>query len=278
MADGSHSGVDPATEARMNSLLMTFRQVGLPLVQALSAPGEGEASNLDGEKFGALVDSAVTLSRELATELGASDDQCDAWVRWALAGAASQVVATSFQATGQTLSGDDAKNLASIVAELQGRFKAQIPAGTESIPNTVATFRAKMTEALVPVIGAVARYSFGRAEHALVAEVAEKLIRTSDQITRSLAAPENTPEEWRLLCWNILRSAGQIYADAHYAEADRLLYMDPNERASYYAQYGNAPPMTQVWQSFNQRMAMLATLATYMDVPPSARRDMGEWQ
>ena len=247
-------------------------------MQALNGPAEGEApTGIDVEKFGALVDSTVGLSRELAEQLGASDDQCDAWVRWALAGAASQVVATSFQATGKALSDDDAKGLAALVADLQGRFKAQIPAGTEAIPNTVATFRAKMTEAIVPVIGAVARYSFGRAEHALLAEVAEKLIKTSDQITRSLAPAGSTAEEWRLLCWSVLRSAGQIYADSHYAEADRLLYMNPDDRASYYAQYGNMPPMTQVWQAFNQRMAMLATLATYLDVPPSARQDVEEW-
>ncbi len=173
MADGTHSGAE--TDTRMRTLLTTFRQVGLPLVQALNAPGEGEAGHLDVEKFGSLVDSTVMLSRVLSNELGASEDSCDAWVRWALAGAASQVVATSFQATGHAVSDDEAKSLAALVTDLQGRFKAQIPAGTESIPNTVATFRAKMTEAMVPVIGAVARYAFGRAEHALLAEVAGEI-------------------------------------------------------------------------------------------------------
>jgi hypothetical protein len=146
------------------------------------------------------------------------------------------------------------------------------------MPNTVATFRAKMLETLVPVVGAVAQYSFGRAEHALLAEVAERLVRTADQVTRALAPAGSTAEEWRLLCWNVLKAAGQIYTESHYAEADRLLYMNPDERAAYFTKHGNIVPMTQVWQAFNQRMAMLATLATYLDVPASAQLDAQAWQ
>jgi hypothetical protein len=108
-------------------------------------------------------------------------------------------------------------------------------------------------------------------------EVAERLVRTADQVTRSLAQPGMTPEQWRLLCWNILRASGQIYTECHYAEADRLLYMNPDERAAYFAQHGNVVPMTQVWQSFNQRMAMLATLATYLDVPAAANLEEQGW-
>jgi hypothetical protein len=281
MADGSSQGIDPAAQARMQTLLASFRQIGLPLLQALSeAPAAegGKTVRLDGKQFGALIDATVTLSRELAANLSAKEDQCDAWVRWALAGSASQIVASNFQATGEVMTPEAAKHLAAITIELQNRFKAQIPAGNEPIPNTIATFRAKMMEAMVPVVGAVARYAFGRAEHALLAEVAEKLVKTADQVTRALAPSGCTPEEWRLLCWNVLRAAGQIYAESHYAEADRLLYMNADEREAYYAQHNNVPPMTQVWQAFNQRMAMLATLATYLEVPSSAQLDSGRLQ
>ena len=267
----------------MQTLLTCFRQIGVPLMQALTetpqtgADGQTQKTGLNPDQFGALVDSTVTLSRELASQLGASEDQLDAWVRWSLAGAASQTVAAHFRATGQPLPAEEAKRLAGIAIELQGKFKAQIPAGNEPVPNTVATFRAKMMEAMVPVVGAVAQYSFGRAEHALLAEVAEKLIKTADQVTRALAPSGSTPEQWRLLCWNVLKASGQIYTESHYAEADRLLYMNPDERAAYFTQHGNIPPMTQVWQSFNQRMAMLATLATYLEVPPSAHLESQGW-
>jgi hypothetical protein len=266
----------------MQTLLLAFRQVGMPLLHALAETPAGEGQPPSPPKtgqLGALIDSAVVLSRELAAGMGASDDQIDAWIRWSLAGAASQLVASNYRATGQPLSEEDAKRLAGIVAELQDKFKSQIPAAFEPIPNTVATFRAKMMETLVSVVGAVAQYSFGRAEHALLAEVAERLVKTADQVTRALAAPGSTPEEWRLLCWNVLKAAGQIYTESHYAEADRLLYMNPDERAAYFAKHGNVVPMTQVWQAFNQRMAMLATLATYLEAPPTAQADISQaWQ
>ena len=283
MDDGQTHGSEIDSATRLQTLLTTFRQVGMPLLQALMdvpAGKEGEAPQAapNTDQFNALVDSTVGLSQELAQQLGASDNQVDAWVRWALAGAASQVVASHFKAVGQPLPAEEAKRLAAIAIDLQSKFKGMMPmAAAEPMPNTIATFRAKMMEAMVPVVGALAQYSFGRAEHALLAEVAEKLVKTADQVTRSLAPPGSTPEQWRLLCWHVLRAAGQIYTESHYAEADRLLYMNPDDRAAYFAQNNNIPPMTQVWQAFNQRMAMLATLATYLEVPPSAQLDIQGW-
>ncbi len=277
MADGIQNKGSVEADARLQTMLAAFRQIGMPLLQALAeSPGDG-ASGPDPEKFGSLIDSTVSLSRELSMQLGADEEQLDASVRWALAGSASQIVAASYRATGHALPVEEAQRLAGIAATLQQKFKSQIPAGGETLPNTIATFRAKMMEAMVPVIGAVAQYAFGRAEHAVLTEVSERLVKTADQVTRALAEPGSTPEQWRMLCWNILRAAGQIYTECHYAEADRLLYMNPEDRDAYFAKHGNVVPMNQVWQAFNQRMAMLATLATYLEVPPSARLESQGW-
>ncbi len=270
-----------SSNERMQTLLAAFRQVGMPLLQTMaevSSSKEGDQPEVDSAvQFNGLVESAVKLSQELAKEIGAQEGELDSSVRWALSGSASQVVAASFRATGEAAKDEDIKKLAGIAAQLQDKFKTQIPAGGETVPNTVATFRAKMMESMVPVIGAVAQYSFGRAEHDLLAEIAERLVKLSDQVTRALADAGATPEQWRFLCWNILRAAGQIYTECHYAEADRLLYMDPEKRAEYYAQHGQQVPMTQVWQGFNERMAMLATLSTYLEVPASAGLDTEGW-
>lgn len=281
MTDTPNASNKEENSARLQTLLAAFQQIGRPLLQTLAevsgAKGEETTPPPSPEQFNELVDCTVRLSDELAKEIGAEEESLDPAVRWALAGSASQVVAASFRATGVPMKEEEAQRLAHIAASLQERFKSQIPSGGETVPNTVATFRAKMMEAMVPVIGAVAQYAFGRAEHELLAEIAERLVKIADQVTRALAAPGSTPEQWRLLCWNILRAAGQIYTESHYAEADRLLYMSPDDRAAYFAQHGSAPPMTQVWQAFNQRMAMLATLATYLDVPASARLDAQGW-
>lgn len=274
--------VEASNKADMQSLLLAFRQLGLPLLlaanEAQNKQGEEPSSEPSGiEVLGPLVDSTVGLSQKLALKVGASEDQVDAWVRWALVGASAQVVGASYKASGRPMTDEEAEQIASVALDLQGKFKSQIPEGQETVPNTIATFRAKMLEAMVPVVGAVAQYSFGRAEHALLAEVAEKLVKTADQVTRALAPTGSSPEEWRLLCWHVLKAAGQVYMESHFAEADRLLYMPTEERAAYFAEHGQIVPMHQVWQAFNQRMAMLATLATYLEAPESARLDVGGW-
>ena len=270
-----------ADAGKMQNLLTTFDRVGLPLLTAINdVQSKAESADprpLQADTFGALMDSTVTLMQKMCDQLGAGQESLNPGIRWALAGAAAQTVGAAFKHTARPMTADEAAHIASIAINLQGTFKAQIPAGQETIPNTIATFRAKMLEAMVPVVDALAQYSFGRAEHALLAEVAERLVKTADQVTRALAPTGASPEEWRLLCWHVLKAAGQIYTDAHFAESDRLVYMDPEERAAYFAQHGQIVPMTQVWQSFNQRMAILATLATYLDVPESAKLDAGGW-
>ncbi len=281
MADTSQTSQTVDTNARMQTLLASFRQIGMPLLQVLAENGGQQDQQVPEaektQKFAELVDSAIHLSVEMAKEIGASETELEPAVRWALSGSASQVVAAGFRATGKAMTAEEATHLAALAGQLQEKFKSQIPAGGESVPNTVATFRAKMMEAMVPVIGAVAQYAFGRGEHELLAEVCERLVKMADQVTRAVAEPGSTPEQWRLLCWNILRAAGQIYAESHYAEADRILYMAADDRAAYLAQHGTNIPMTQVWQAFNQRMAMLATLATYLDVPASAQLETQGW-
>ena len=265
----------------MQTLAVALRYVGGPLLTALLETGSqnqgegggGRKANL--EAFPLLIDSAANLAREIAGRI--EGDAAPAILRWGAVSAACQMVAANYRSSGQPLDMAAATPILDIINALPEKFKNLTPAGSEPAPNQIATFRAKMLEALVPVVGAVAQYSFGRAEHGLLAEVAERLMKTADQITRSLAPVGSTPEQWRLLCWVVLKTSGQIYADSHYAEADRLLYMNPDDRAAYFAQHGNVVPMTQVWQEFNQRMALLATLGAYLEVPPAARLEEDGW-
>lgn len=279
MADGAGLPDEATADQRMQTLAIALRYVGGPLLTALLEAGQqdqgGATRKPNLEAFPLLIDSAANLARQIADKIDGID--ASATLRWGAVSAACQLVAANYRASGQPLDAAAAAPILEVINALPERFKNLITGGMEPIPNQIATFRAKMLEALVPVVGAVAQYSFGRAEHGLLAEVAERLMRTADQITRSLAPVGSTPEQWRLLCWVVLKSAGQIYADSHYAEADRLLYMNPDDRAAYFAKHGNVVPMTQVWQEFNQRMALLATLGAYLEVPPAARLEEEGW-
>ncbi|MCL2474387.1 MAG: hypothetical protein FWF23_05775 [Alphaproteobacteria bacterium] len=272
-----------SSESNIKTLLMAFRYLGLPLLRASverkskqgTPPEEQEV--VDNEAMANLVQGTVMLAKKLSEASGANEGEIDAWVRWSLASDASKIVGAVFKSSDKVLTEAEADDIVKLTLDLRDKFSALAPAESEINPNTVATFKSKLLEAFVPVVGAVSQYSFGRAEHALLAEVAERLTKTADRITRAIAPSGATPEQWRLLCWNVLKVAGQCYMDAHFAEADRLLYMDPDDRAEYFAKHGQIVPMTQVWQSFNQRMAMLSTLASYLEVPDAARLDADSW-
>ena len=272
----------PVTGNRMklHARVAVLKHVVTPLLQAMAEVKNANKENpqtptpeQDAQTLGTLVDGAMALSKATTENFNESGGAVDDNVRWMIVHAATQTVAARYRATGTIVEAQEAVNLAKTTFEIKEKFQSQSVGQGESVPNTLGIFRAKMLEALVPVVNAVAQYSFGRAEHLLLAQVAERLLKTADQVTRSLAPAGCTPKDWRLLCWSVLLAAGYLYSDCHFAEADRLLYMDKEERDVYFKEHDNMPPLHFVWQSFDQRMAMLATLITYLDVPESARLD-----
>lgn len=279
MSNADISSVATGGRAALHGRVAVLKHVVTPLIQALAelrnankgAPAptpEEESKMLDD-----LVSNAMALSTATLASLNADSQKLDDAVRWMVVNAATHVVAARFRANSEIKPAEEAAELAKAVFGIQGKFQSQTVATGESVPNTLGTFRAKMLETLVPVVNAVAQYSFGRAEHLLLAQVAERLLKTADQVTRSLAPTGCTPQDWRLLCWSVLQAAGYLYSDCHFAEADRLLYMEKEERDAYFREHDQMPPLTFVWQSFDQRMAMLATLMTYLEIPQTARLD-----
>jgi hypothetical protein len=261
----------------LHGRVAVLKHVATPLLQSIAEAHRAAKTEAppspehESQTLGQLVDATLALAGAAGESLNDQHDPMEDSVRWALVAAAAHNVAARLRATGQPMQPEEAQTLAKSVFEIKDKFQSQSVNAGESLPNTLGTFRAKMLEALVPVVNAVAQYSFGRAEHMMLAQVAERILKTADQVTRGLAPPGCPPKDWRLLCWSVLQAAGFLYSDCHFAEADRLLYMDKEERDKYFREHDNIPPLTFVWQSFDQRMAMLATLITYLDVPSSAR-------
>jgi len=278
---GSAQGSGPSgNRMKLHARVAVLKHVVTPLLQAMAevknANKETQKTHTveeDAQTLGALVEGAMALSKATTENFNETGGAIEDSVRWMIVHSSTQTVAARYRATGTIAAAEEAVNIAKSTFEIKDKFQSQSIGQGESVPNTLGIFRAKMLEALVPVVNAVAQYSFGRAEHLLLAQVAERLLKTADQVTRSLAPAGCTPKDWRLLCWSVLLAGGYLYSDCHFAEADRLLYMDKEERDVYFKEHDNMPPLHFVWQSFDQRMAMLATLITYLDVPESARLD-----
>jgi len=265
--------------AVMHARVAVLKHVITPLIQAMAdvknaRKGEALPSAQEEAKIlDQLVSGAMALANATSASINTNAAPIDDSVRWMIVNASTLNVAARYRATGNIVGSEEAANIVKATFDTKDKFQSQSVASGESVPNTIGTFRARMLEALVPVVNAVAQYSFGRAEHLLLAQVAERILKTADQVTRALAPAGCTPKDWRLLCWSVLQAAGYLYSDCHFAEADRLLYLEKEERDAYFKEHDNMPPLHFVWQSFDQRMAMLATLITYLDVPESARLD-----
>ncbi len=214
-----------------------------------------------------LIDNTTTIAAKISDTLGAGQGGDHDWVRWGVAAGVSQCVAVYYRATSKPLPPAEAEGLLGAFAGLERRFPGLMPLGPEYGPLTLGMFRAKLLECLAPLVHAVATYSFSRPEHALIAEIAERILQASEMVTRALATPGATAEEWRTLAWSTVKAAADLYYECHWAEADRLLYMDPEERAAYFAEHGQQVPMEKVWQAFDQRLGMLTTLIAYVEIP-----------
>lgn len=271
-------------DATLRTRVAALQKLVTPLLTAIyevqgsmGQTGEGAAEQ-NFELLGKLIDNAASMGAQTAKALGAGAGADHDWVRWGVASAVSQCVAAHYRATGRPLPAAESEGLVNAFNEFEKKYPSLMPVGPEYGPLGLGLFRAKLLDALVPVVGAVAQYAFGRPEHGLLSEVTERILQASETVTRALAPANATPDSWRVLVWSVIKAAAQFYTECHFTEADRLVYMDPEERAAYFAEHGQQVPMQKVWQAFDQRMAMLTTLIAYIDVPDSAKLDNPEWQ
>lgn len=259
-----------AMKELVTPLLSALYEVQGSMGQTGEATGEANLKLLEK-----LLENTTTIAAKVSETLGAGQGGDHDWVRWGVATGVSQCVSVYYRATSKPLPPAEAEGLLGAFAGLERRFPGLMPVGPEHGPVTLGLFRARLLEAFAPLVHAVATYSFSRPEHALIAEIAERILQASEMVTRALATPGMSPEEWRQLAWSCVKAAADLYYECHWAEADRLLYMDPDERAAYFAEHGQQVPMDKVWRDFDQRLGMLTTLIAYIEIPQGIK-DGGE--
>lgn len=272
-ADSLANAGSPAQQ-RTAALLKAFERIGAPLITAVSevqswSGPDGESPEHDAELLARLISTTVSVSQKVADRIGAQQHPDADWVRWSVAAVMSPVVATQYRVTGKPLDDREAGRIVSTV-DAVAAFAAGYTEGgygraaLELDDEPAAGLRIKAVNALVPVIGAIARFAFGHQEQTLIREVLQALQSRVDRATERLLDDRADAEEHVRFELGILNAAGQLYAECHYAEMDRLLDMSPEERADYAREHNNTLPMDPVWEAFDLRMEMLMTVATHL--------------
>lgn len=263
------------------ALLKAFERIGAPLITAVSevqswSGPETDTPEQDAELLARLISTTVSVSQKVADRIGAQQHPDADWVRWSVAAVMSPVVATQYRVTGKPLNDREADRIVSAVDAVSA-FAADYTEGgygrsaLELDDEPAAGLRIKAVNALVPVIGAIARFAFGHSEQKLIRDVLQALQERVDRVTARLLDTALAPEERARFELGILNAAGQLYAECHYAEMDRLLDMSAEERADYAQEHNNTLPMGPVWDAFDLRMEMLMTVATHLRPTQNSR-------
>ncbi len=262
-------------DARLRARLLAFQRIGAPILSAIadwryvdpdSVP-EARTEEDDARLFAQMLDSTVTVANNAAEAMGAADGPEDDWMRWSLASALSNIVTAHFRATGRVLSVDDSERVVGAIDYGGTRVESFQLADERGRDRAIRSLRIRIVDAMAPVVGAVARFSFGRDAHGLVVQVTDTILSYAAEVTDRLAPASWSDEEWASMYKGVLHAACDLYADCHYAEMDRLLDMTPQERSQYVRQHEMDVPMEPVWKAFETRLSMLTTVVENLDLP-----------
>lgn len=271
---------------RAQALVSVIRGVGSPLQSAVSEVaaglrerGQTVSAADEARAFAQLVQQVVSMSRITSATLEISPNAIARWngepLRWAVLEAVSDIVGAHFRAVGLLQPSGIVGQIVAAVTQIavDGARREDLMPGFGSA--TQARPGLAMLRAIPPVVHAVARCAFGRSPLVLATEIAWELQYKAVESTRRLLAQGSTLEDWHAVYGAFIVAAGQLYAEAHFSEADRLSRLTESERAAVVVKYGAELPMGNVWEAFDRKLDMLATFSGYMATPAEAKPTTG---
>jgi hypothetical protein len=246
---------------RAEYLLQVLEKIGTPLLASVIDAGAPAQHVVEAQKIAELLAKTVQTGIDMgyALDLGPTGEVTDS-VRLALAGVAAPLIAGSFRNSGKAPGDAEVKK---IVTALQAvlTFAENFAADSDNAdrlknltpgapaPDAAQT-HAQYIYALVPVVNAIAAFSFGLPEQKLVLDVAGRLAGEAPRFRQSLmgdAGPDNHRADL-----GVLSALAALYAASHQAETARITAAAQPDAAT--------PGMDAVWRGYEIRAAMLETL------------------
>ncbi|MGH1398622.1 MAG: hypothetical protein ACRBCT_05345 [Alphaproteobacteria bacterium] len=244
---------------RTDSFIQILDTIGAPLIEAVSrAHKDADAADLqkDAQAVAALLGKVVALSISMkeTLDLKPEEAQNDA-LRVALAALAGPMVAAQYtQKNGQIPADNDLQRLQSsmqAVLTFADNFTPSEEMATrlgnlaaKGAPADAHQVNVQYVHAFLPVVEAIAAFSFGQPEQKLTMDVSDRLVKTAVEMRESLMA-DASGDDQKLCELAILRSLGTLYASCHTMESEKL------------AANPEGASLETVWKAFETRAAML---------------------
>lgn len=270
-------------------LLQVLEKLAAPMVAAISEvsvrqslipdPSQPGAMRPEAEQVANLLTKSTQMSIGLAglVDLKPIDGDADS-MRLALTSLASPLMSNIYRLAGRSPTDSEIQRIndaMSAVVSYADNYAAAADAtvrmaqiDADFFPSDDGQVALLYMGALLPVVNSIMAYSFGQPEKKLVQDVAERLVRES-KFLRAKMFPE-IPEGQMAAKADLalLRMAGLIYSQCHFAEMAKLMATEDQVRQ------GMAPTMTALWQSFILRMQMLEILGDALI--PGVRRTVDD--
>lgn len=268
-------------------LLQILEKIGSPLMRAVIAQDSSADDSALQEQAKTL---AALLSRTVQVSIGMSQsfdfaknetaigsEQDGDTLRVALAALAGPLVADQYSKMGRLPADQDLNRLTSTldsVLTFSENFSPNTTDAAARLQNidsnagaaTDATQRSlHYIGAFLPVIDAVARFSFGQNEKKLVLDVSEKLVKRAMDLRETAFATIQGEEAQKAAEVKILAALGQVYAACHDAQ---IAAMTAGDGAAADADPDAA--LQTVWKNFETRCAMIEAVVGGFDMGAAA--------
>jgi hypothetical protein len=276
-------------ETKTAFLLQVLEKLAAPMVAAISEvsvrqslipdPSKPGAMRPEAEQVAGLLTKSTQLSIGLANlvDMKADESEADS-IRLALTSLASPLMSNVYRLAGRAPTDNEIQRISeamSAVVSYSDGYRTAADANVrmsqidaDFFPSDDAQVSLLYMSALLPVVNSIMAYSFGQPEKKLVQDVTERLVRESKFLRAKMfpEIPEGSMAAKADLA--LLRMAGLIYSQCHFAEMAKLMATEDQVRQ------GMAPTMTALWQSFILRMQMLEILGDALI--PGLRRTVSD--
>lgn len=256
-------------DSRFDLTFQIFEKFGAPAFAAVA--GRGGASvdpREDAAKVSALLVKAGQAGAALAA-LGGGDsgDKGESAARLALGGVCASLLSALYRDTGRLPSESEIERLKAVFTAIlsfaEGFSAIADGAGRlsllgEEVPLDETQIEAMVLHAFVPVVEAVASFSFGTPEKKLAQEIAGRLTADAVALSERFSARELNLSQRKLAELSVVRTLALLFSLCYENEKTRLLALDEAARAAL-AEEGL--PLDPVWAAYSVRLAMMETLA-----------------
>lgn len=224
--------------------------------------GAGEAGTAsEAEQMATLLKQTVQTGLAVGEKLDLQEagEKADS-IRLALAALAAPLIGQSYKVNGKLPDDSDRQRIVKALeatllfadnfaptSENTARLAGMNP---DAAPRDESQATIQYMTALVPVINAVGRFSFGQTDHKLAQDIADRLSKTAQSLCKTFpgGAGQDLP---------VMAALVRIYVSCHQTETERLMAMNEEARTKEAAGNGS---MDKVWEAFDTRVKMLEVL------------------